>query len=158
MKVKVIAVGNLKEIYWKNGCEEYIKRLKGYCKIEMIEVKEEKCLQVNDSLILSVKEKEGVRILEKIQKEDYVILLDLEGINYESIAFARAIDLKMSEGFSSFVFVIGGSYGVSDEVKKRSQLKWSLSNMTFPHQMVRLIVLEVLYRVHKILNGEIYHK
>ena len=158
IKIKVLAIGTLKEKYLSAMQEEYLKRLSNYAKISIIEEKEEKSNEINDSILNQVLNKEGERLLNKIEDNEYVILLDLHGDEIDSVKFAKLLDEKMTNGYSSFCFVIGGSYGVSESLRKRANTKLSLSPMTFTHQFTRIIILEQIYRAFKINNNEVYHK
>ena len=159
MKIKIIAVGKIKENYLKEGIKEYLTRLSPYAKTEIIEVIDSKVKDnPNESDILKVINEEGERILSKIKNTDYVINLDLNKKEFDSVEFANFISKKMEEAGASLTFVIGGSYGLSNKVKERTNYAISLSKMTFLHQMTRLILLEQIYRSFKILNNETYHK
>ena len=158
IKIKILCIGNLKENYLLAMQNEYLKRLTNYAKVEIKEEKEEKSNDVNDTIITQILNKEGERLLKKIDDNDYVILLDLHGKEMDSIKFANLIDRNMTTGYSSFCFVIGGSYGVSEELRKRANTKLCLSPMTFTHQFTRIIILEQIYRAFKINNNEVYHK
>ena len=159
MKIKIIAVGKVKENYLKEGINEYLLRLSPYAKTEIIEVDDSKVKDnPNESDITKVINEEGDRVLSKIKSSDYVINLDLNKKEFDSVEFSKFIESKMVEGGSSITFVIGGSYGLSQKVKERANYSISLSKMTFLHQMTRLILLEQLYRSFKILNNETYHK
>ena len=159
MKIKIIAVGKVKENYLKEGINEYLLRLSPYAKTEIIEVDDSKVKDnPNQSDITKVINEEGDRVLSKIKNTDYVINLDLNKKEFDSVEFSKFIESKMVEGGSSLTFVIGGSYGLSQQVKERANYAISLSKMTFLHQMTRLILLEQLYRSFKILNNETYHK
>ncbi len=159
MKIKIIAVGKIKENYLKEGINEYLLRLSSYAKTEIVEVADSKVKDnPNESDILKVINEEGERILSKIKNGEYVINLDLNKKEFDSIEFSKFIEAKMVEGGSSLTFVIGGSYGLSQNVKDRANYSISLSKMTFLHQMTRLILLEQIYRSFKILNNETYHK
>ena len=158
IKIKLITIGNLKEKYLVSMQEEYLKRLSNYAKVTIVEEKEEKSNDVNDSIITQILTKEGERLLNKIDDNDYVVLLDLHGQEMDSVKFAKLIDSKMTNGYSSFAFVIGGSYGVSEALRKRANTRLSLSPMTFTHQFTRIIILEQIYRAFKINNNEVYHK
>lgn len=159
MKIKIIAVGNIKEDYLKKGIEMYLSRISGYSKIEIIEVNESKLKDnPHNSEIEKVKNEEGQRILEKVKNGECVINLDLDKTQYDSVEFAKFLESKFQEGGANVTFVIGGSYGLSNDVKKRANYSISLSKMTFLHQMTRLILLEQIYRSFKILNNETYHK
>ena len=159
MKIKIIAVGKIKENYLKEGIGEYLTRLSPYAKTEIIEVMDSKVKDnPNESDILKVINEEGERILSKIKQGEYVINLDLNKKEFDSVEFSKFINDKMVEGGASITFVIGGSYGLSNKVKERANYSISLSKMTFLHQMTRLILLEQIYRSFKILNNETYHK
>ena len=149
----------MKEKYLKDGIDEYLTRLLPYAKTEIVEVADSKVKDnPNQSDIEKVINEEGDRILSKIKNTDYIINLDLNKKEFDSIEFAKFIEQKMVEGGSSIIFVIGGSYGLSKAVKERANYSISLSKMTFLHQMTRLILLEQIYRSFKILNNETYHK
>ena len=159
MKIKIIAVGKIKENYLKEGINEYLVRLSSYAKTEIAEVSDSKVKDnPNESDILKVINEEGERILSKIKSGEYVISLDLNKKEFDSIEFSKFIESKLVEGGSSITFVIGGSYGLSQKVKDRANYSISLSKMTFLHQMTRLILLEQIYRSFKILNNGTYHK
>lgn len=159
MQIKIIAVGKLKEKYLVQGIKEYMKRLGGYTKIELIEVADEKAPEnLSAAQMQQVKDKEGERILAKIKEQDYVFALAIEGENPTSEAFAKQMAQLMVQGKSNFVFVIGGSLGLSTAVMKRSNAAISFGKMTYPHQLMRLILVEQIYRVFRINHGEPYHK
>ena len=158
MKIKVYCIGKLKEQYIKDGINEYIKRISTYSQIEIIEVNDSKVKDnPNPFDIEKTKNEEGERIL-KLIKNDYLVGLDLNKNEPTSEEFAQFLQSKLVEGGSNISFVIGGSYGLSDELKKRCNSSISLSKLTFLHQMTRLILLEQIYRAFKILNNETYHK
>lgn len=148
--IKIICVGKLKEKYFTSAINEYMKRLSKYTKINIMEIPDE----ANVEKALKV---EGEKILSKISDDEYVIALDIAGESLSSLEFAKKID-KLFNNNSKLTFVIGGSYGLSGEVKKRSNYLLSFSKMTFPHQMFRVILLEQIYRAYKINNNESYHK
>ncbi len=159
MNIKIIAVGKLKEKYLKDAVNEYVKRLSAYAKVEIIKIADEKEPDnASDKDIEIIKNKEGNKILDKIKEREYVILLDVEGklISSEDLA-GKLAELSLS-GDSNLVFVIGGSNGVSEDVRKKANFKLSFSKMTFPHQLMRVILLEQIYRGFKINRGEAYHK
>ena len=159
MKIRVIAIGKIKEPYLKQGIQEYLTRLKPYVQLEVIEVNDEPCPEKpNDSQINKVKNDEGEKVMKYLKTSDYVITLDLNKKQMTSPDFANYINEKMVLGGSSITFLIGGSYGLSDELKRRANDSFSLSNMTFLHQMTRLILLEQIYRACKINKNEVYHK
>lgn len=159
MKIKIFCIGKIKEDYLKSGIAEYLKRLQPYAKTEIIEVNDSKVNDnPNDSEISKVKNEEGQRVLKLLKNSDYLIGLDLNKKEYSSEEFADFIEGKIIEGGSQICFVIGGSYGLSEELKNRCNSFVTLSKMTFLHQMTRLILLEQIYRAFKILNNETYHK
>ena len=158
MKIKLYCIGKLKEQYLKDGINEYLKRISAYSNIEIIEVADSKVKDnSNSSDIEKAKNEEGERVL-KLLKNDYLIGLDLNKKEQTSEQFAEFLQIKLVEGGSNVSFVIGGSYGLSDDLKKRCNTSISLSKLTFLHQMTRLILLEQIYRAFKILNNETYHK
>ncbi|MFS7260911.1 23S rRNA (pseudouridine(1915)-N(3))-methyltransferase RlmH [Carnobacterium divergens] len=159
MNIKIISVGKLKEKYLKMGIEEYVKRLGAYCKIELIEVPDEKAPEkLSAAEMIQVKEKEGERILSKIPENAYVFALAIEGKQRTSEEFSKEIDQLGISGKSQLVFVIGGSLGLSDTVLKRSNTQISFGKMTLPHQLMRLVLVEQVYRGYRIMKGEPYHK
>ena len=157
--IKIIAVGKCKEKATRELIEEYLKRLGAYTKIEMIEVNDEQTPDRNSSAQNEeIKRKEGERILSKIQSDEYVILLDLQGKMLSSEGLSEKIDSIQTYQSSKLTFIIGGSLGVSEDIKKRSDFKWQLSALTFPHQIVRILLVEQVYRAFKIHHHEPYHK
>ncbi|MBT2732950.1 23S rRNA (pseudouridine(1915)-N(3))-methyltransferase RlmH [Carnobacterium sp. ISL-102] len=159
MNIKIITVGKLKEKYLKMGIAEYAKRLSAYCKMELIEVPDEKAPEkLSEAEMIQVKEKEGERILAKIPDQAYVFALAIEGKQRTSEAFAKEIEQLGVQGKSTLVFVIGGSLGLSDAVMKRSNTPISFGKMTLPHQLMRLVLIEQIYRGFKIVRNEPYHK
>lgn len=159
MKIKIYAIGHLKEAYLKQGINEYLERLKPYTQIEVVEVNDES-VSSNPSLkeIEIAKDKEGQKVIKLLKNDEYLIGLDLVKKQPTSEEFAEYLKQKFVIGGSNISFVIGGSYGLSDELKKRCQDRIGLSNMTFLHQMTRLILLEQIYRAFKINRNEVYHK
>lgn len=157
VNIKIVAVGKIKESFHKEQINEYLKRLSRYAKISIVEVEEAKTKDESPTMIQNVLLKEGESILKQIKENDFLILLDLHGKEMVSEDFAVKMDQIISQG-KSMVFAIGGSYGLSNEVRKRSNLRLKLSMMTFTHQMTRIIILEQIYRSFKINNNEIYHK
>lgn len=159
MNISIITVGKLKEKYLNLGIDEYTKRLSSYSKIEIIEVPDEKAPEIlSDAEMLQVKKKEGERILAKVPTDAHVIALAIEGKQKSSEELADTIDKLGTYGKSKVTFIIGGSLGLSDEVLKRADDKLSFSKMTFPHQLMRLILVEQVYRAFRINRGEPYHK
>ena len=158
MKVTLICVGKVKEKFYRDAIKEYEKRLGAYIKLNTIEISDEKVKVENDSEIALAMEKEGNNIFSKIKDNQYVITLEILGKNLSSEEFASKIDNLMLTGKSDVALVIGGSYGLSDNVKKRSDFALSFSRMTFPHQMMRVVLLEQVYRAYRIITGASYHK
>ena len=159
MRINIVCVGKIKEKYLKLGIDEFKKRLSKYCKLEIIELEDEKAPEnLSDKERLIIKEKEGKKILSKIKDNSYVIALAIDGKNLSSEELAQTINKLGVRGVSNITFVIGGSLGLSDEVLSRADYKLSFSKMTFPHQLMRLILLEQVYRAYRINNGEPYHK
>ena len=154
IEINVISVGNVKEKYLQELIADYKKRISKYALISLTELKDESN-KINENI---VKEIEGERILSNIKDGFYVVLLDLQGVMLDSVEFSKKIDEISTYYSSKIAFVIGGSFGVSEEVKKRSDLKISFSKMTFPHQLAKGILLEQIYRSFKILKNESYHK
>lgn len=159
MKIKLICVGKLKEKYLYDGIKEYLKRLSAYSDVEVIEVADER-IPDHPSLAQEtiVKSKEGRRILDKVKQDDYMILLDVQGKEVDSVQFAKHIENCMLNGKSTIDFVIGGSLGHGEDVLTRANARISFSPMTFPHQLMRLILVEQIYRAFKIMRKETYHK
>lgn len=159
MQIKIISVGKLKEKYLVSGINEYVKRLGSYAKIQLIEVPDEKAPEnLSAAEMLQVKDKEGQRILSKIKDGEYVYALAINGKNPTSEAFSKEIENLGIQGKSQLVFVIGGSLGLSDAVLARSDTQISFGKMTYPHQLMRLILVEQIYRGFRIMKGEPYHK
>lgn len=159
MQVEIICVGKLKEKYLKDACSEYIKRLSRFCTLSVTELKDEPVPeQASDAQTEQAIVREGERILQKISDRDFVVSLCVEGKSLSSESFAKELCQVFQKGASRLVFVIGGSCGLSENVKKRSNLRLSFSAMTFPHQLMRVILLEQLYRAYKINANESYHK
>lgn len=159
MKITIISVGKLKEKYLSMAIDEYAKRLSRYCKLGIIELPDEKAPE-NMSIAqeLDVKNKEGARIIKNLNSSSYVIALAIDGIQRSSEELANHIQKLGTGGNSHITFVIGGSLGLSDEVLSNCHEKLSFSKMTFPHQLMRVILLEQVYRSFRIINGEPYHK
>lgn len=159
MNIRIIGVGKIKEKFMQQAIKEYSKRLSRYCNLKIVEVDDEKAPEkLSDREIEITKQKEGARILSKLPTNTYIIALAIEGQNLSSEGFAKKIDDLALSGAGDITFIIGGSLGLSSEVLDKSDFKLSFSNMTFPHQMMRLIVLEQIYRGFRIIKGEPYHK
>ena len=159
MKIKLICVGKVKEKFYVDAIKEYSKRLGAYTTLEIIEVPDEKTPdKASEAINLQIKEKEGNAILSKVKPNDFVMLLDVKGKMYSSEELSELIENYMVDGKSEFVFIIGGSLGVSQQVKQRANTLISFSKMTFPHQLMRVIFLEQIYRSFKIMKNEPYHK
>ena len=159
MKITIICVGRLKEEYWEDAVKEYSKRIGKYAKLEIIELADEKTPE-NSSIAqdIQIKNKEGQKILKTVKEGDFVITLEVLGSQLTSEGLADFFDKKMICGISKLTFIIGGSLGLSSEVIERSDYSLSFSCMTFPHQMMRVILLEQIYRAMKINKNEPYHK
>ena len=157
LNINIICVGKLKEKYLKDAIEEYSKRLSKYCNLSFTELSDEKLPEKSyDSLLNEVKQKECKKILDSIKKDTYVICLDLKGKEYTSEEFSSKLE-KLSFTNSSITFIIGGTLGLTDEVRSKSNELISFSKMTFPHQLIRLFLTEQIYRAFKISKGETYH-
>lgn len=159
MKITILCVGKVKEKFYRDAIAEYSKRLSRYCKLEIIEVSDEKTIeQATQTEIDIVKNKEGERLLKNIKDDAYVFCLAIDGKQLDSVELSQKMDKLMTGGKSHLIFVIGGSLGLSDDVLKRADYKLSFSKMTFPHQLMRVILLEQIYRSFRISNNEPYHK
>ncbi|APH07194.1 23S rRNA (pseudouridine(1915)-N(3))-methyltransferase RlmH [Bacillus weihaiensis] len=159
MNISIVTIGKLKEKYLKQGIDEYLKRLSTYAKIDVIELPDEKAPEnLSEIEMIQVKDKEGERILSKISDDTHVIALAIEGKMKSSEQLAKDLDQLATYGKSKIAFVIGGSLGLSTAVMKRANDTLSFSKMTFPHQLMKLILLEQVYRAFRINRGEPYHK
>ncbi|RDW15199.1 23S rRNA (pseudouridine(1915)-N(3))-methyltransferase RlmH [Oceanobacillus arenosus] len=159
MRISIVTVGKLKEKYLKQGIQEYLKRLTAYAKVDIIEVADEKAPEnMSEAEMLEVKRKEGERILGHISDDTYVITLEINGKMLSSEQLAAKMDELATYGKSKIAFVIGGSLGISEDVQRRSDMALSFSKMTFPHQLMRLILVEQVYRGFRIIRNEPYHK
>ncbi len=159
MNIKIIAVGKIKEKYIKEGISEFSKRLSRYCSLDIVEVSDEKAPEnLSKRQMEEVKKKEGEKILKKIPSSAYVISLVIDGKRLSSEDLAEKISNLMVNGNNDICFIIGGSLGLSEDIINRSDFKISFSKMTFPHQLMRLILLEQVYRGFRIMKGEPYHK
>ncbi len=159
MKITLVAVGKIKEKYIRDAVAEYSKRLSRYCRLEILETADEKTPEdAGRAEEKSIREKEGKRILKLIREDAYVITLEIEGRMPDSIELADKIEKLGIRGVSHIIFIIGGSIGLSEEVRARSDYALSFSKLTFPHQLMRVILLEQIYRSFRIIQGEPYHK
>lgn len=158
LSINIICIGNLKEKYFKDACAEYLKRMTPWAKAKVVELSEEKLPSNNEKEIEAIIKAEGSRILEAIGDKAYVIAMCIEGKGLSSIDLSKKISDAMLSGFSTIDFIIGGSYGLSPEVKSRANFKLSMSALTFPHQLARVMLLEQTYRSLSIINGTRYHK
>ncbi|MEI3228313.1 MAG: 23S rRNA (pseudouridine(1915)-N(3))-methyltransferase RlmH [Lachnospiraceae bacterium] len=159
MKITILTVGKIKEDFYRKAIAEYSKRLSRYCKLEIIEVTDEKTPDSASAVVEEqIKDKEGERLLKYIREDAYVIVLAIEGKMLDSIELSKNIEQLGIMGKSHIIFVIGGSLGLSDRILKRADYKLSFSKMTFPHQLMRVILLEQIYRSYRIICKEPYHK
>ena len=159
MNITIIGVGKIKEKFMQEGIKEYSKRLSRYCKLKIIEVTDESTPEnLSEKEIEIIKEKEEKRILSKISNNSYIISLDIKGKNFSSEEFSKKIEDITLGGTNDITFIIGGSLGLSEEILNKSNFKLSFSKMTFPHQLMRMILLEQIYRGFRIMKGEPYHK
>lgn len=159
MNITIISVGKLKEKYLKMGIEEYVKRLSSYAKIDLVEVADEKAPeQLSEAEMEIVKRKEGERILAKISEGMHVIALAIDGKMKSSEELAAELESLMTYGTSKIAFVIGGSLGLHEDVLRRADEKLSFGKMTLPHQLMKLVLVEQIYRSYRIIKGEPYHK
>lgn len=159
MKVRILTIGKLKEKYLVNGINEYVKRLNAYCKVEMVEVPDEPIPDnASENVENIIKDKEANKIVSKIKDDEYVIVLDLHGKEIDSVTFSKHIENCMIQGKSTITFVIGGSLGLGKSLLQRANYRLCFSQMTFPHQLMKLILVEQIYRAFKIMNNQTYHK
>lgn len=159
MKITIITVGKIKEKYLKDAIAEYTKRLGKYCKLEIVEVADEKTPDNASEIVENgIRAKEAERILKYVKDDAYVVTLEIQGKQLTSEELADKIDKLGVQGTSHIVFIIGGSIGLGEEVLKKSNYALSFSKMTFPHQLMRVILLEQIYRSYRIIYGEPYHK
>lgn len=159
MTIKICCVGKLKESFFIEGCAEYVKRLSRYCDVRVIEVADEKAPEsLSDAEARQMREKEGTRLLSAIQPKDHVVALTIDGKRYSSEGFAAHMENLETSGTRTVVFAIGGSTGLADPVLKRADETMSLSDLTMPHRIARLVLLEQIYRSYKIRRNEAYHK
>ena len=159
MKITILAVGKIKEKFLSDAVAEYVKRLGRYCRLEIIQVQDEKDSEKpSDAVKKQILAKEAARIAPHIKDDSFIIALAINGKQLSSEEFARKINSLGISGTSSITFIIGGSLGLSDEILKKADILLSFSKMTFPHQLMRVILLEQIYRGYKIISGEPYHK
>lgn len=159
MKITILCVGKVKEKFYRDAISEFEKRLGRYAKLEIVEVADEKTEEAaTETEIAIIKGKEGERLLKNIKDDGYVICLAIDGKMLDSVSLSEKIGTLGIQGVSHIYFVIGGSLGLSDEVLSRADYRLSFSKMTFPHQLMRVILLEQIYRSYRILNHEPYHK
>ena len=159
MKITIVTVGKIKEKYLRDAIAEYTKRLSKYCKLEIVEVVDEKTPDNASSIVENqIRDKEAERIQKYLKDDAYVITLEIGGKMLDSVEFSKKIEQLGIQGKSHIIFVIGGSIGLGEEVLRRSDFAISFSKMTFPHQLMRVIVLEQIYRGYRLMNHEPYHK
>ena len=156
MKIKIVALGKIKEKFLKDGIDEFMKRLRPYIPVEIIELQP---VEIKDgNMVSKALDEEAEKILAQVKKESYIITLEINGKQLSSEDFAEKIDEISKSGVSELIFIIGSSCGLSQEVSKRADYKLSISKMTFLHQFARLLLVEQIYRAFKILKNETYHK
>ena len=159
MRITILCVGKVKEKFYRDAIDEFSKRLSRYCKLEIVEVTDEKTTEeASETEIRMIKDREGERLLKNMKEDAYVICLCIDGKQLDSEELSDKINKLGVQGNSHIYFVIGGSLGLSEEVIKRADYKLSFSKMTFPHQLMRVILLEQIYRSYRIMNHEPYHK
>ena len=159
MEIRILTVGKIKEKYLCDGIAEYAKRLSRYCRLTFCQVADEKTPdKASEALNTQIKNTEGERLMKHIREQDYVIALAIDGKTPDSVELSQKIEKLGVSGISSIAFVIGGSLGLSESVLKRADYKLSFSRMTFPHQLMQMILLEQIYRSYRIMNHEPYHK
>lgn len=159
MKITILCVGKIKERFLREAIAEYQKRLSRYVKMDIVEVPDEKTPEhASEKEEMQIRDREGERLIRHIRKDDYVVALAIEGRQPDSLEFAKKIHTWGVSGQGNVVFVIGGSLGLSEKILKRADEKLSFSKMTFPHQLMRVILLEQVYRGYRIIKGEPYHK
>ena len=159
MRITIISVGKIKEKFYRDAIAEYAKRLSRYCKLEIVEVEDEKTPDRASELEeMQIKEKEAERILKYVKEDAFVMTLEIAGKMFDSVEFSQKIEKLGVQGTSHIQFIIGGSLGLHESICKRSDLAVSFSKMTFPHQLMRVVLLEQIYRWYLIMNGEPYHK
>ena len=156
LNIKIICLGKIKEKFLKSGIDEFLKRLRPYVSISVVEINpiEIKDINLKDKILLQ----EGEKILSNVKPTDFLVTMEINGKEFSSEDFARFFEEKTNSGISEIVFVIGSSYGIGKNVSLRADLKMSLSKMTFLHEFARLLLIEQIYRAFKIIKGETYHK
>ena len=158
LSINIVCVGKIKEKFFRDSIDEYSKRLSKYCKLDILELPDEKIPdKINESVINEIKEKECNNIINHLKKDSYIIALDLKGKEFSSEEFSKKID-SISMQNSKITFIIGGSLGLTDKLLNMCNEKICFSKMTFPHQLIRIFLIEQVYRAFKISNGESYHK
>lgn len=159
MKITILCVGKIKESFYREAVGEYAKRLSRYCRLEIVEVADDRTPdKASAALEDQIREREADRLLARLEEGAFVYTLEIQGKRYTSEGFAKVINQAGLSGQSHLVFVIGGSLGLHEKVRKRSQQAVSFSDMTFPHQLMRVILCEQIYRAYRIISGEPYHK
>jgi len=159
MQITIISVGKIKEKFYRDAIDEYSKRLSRYCKLKIIEVDDEKTVEgASEKACRQVMLKEAERISGHVSEDAYIVALAIEGKKYDSVSFAKRINNLGIQGKSHIIFIIGGSLGIDEDLKKRANELISFSDMTFPHQLMRVILTEQIYRAYRIINNEPYHK
>lgn len=159
MQITILTVGKIKEKFYRDAIDEYSKRLSRYCKLKIVEVEDEKTPDgASDVVCNQIMAKEAEKLRKYISDDAYVVALAIEGKKYDSVGFSKKIDNLGIQGKSHIVFIIGGSLGIADELKNRADELISFSDMTFPHQLMRVILTEQIYRAYRIINNEPYHK
>jgi 23S rRNA (pseudouridine1915-N3)-methyltransferase len=159
LTINILCVGKIKEKYLKDAIDEYSKRLSKYCNLNILEVQDEPVPnKLSDIVIEDIKNKEAKKMLDQLKKETYLICLDLAGKQYTSEEFSEKIETISVNGNSSITFVIGGTLGIGNELKEKCKEKICFSKMTFPHQLIRVFLLEQIFRAFKISSGETYHR
>lgn len=159
MKITILCVGKIKEAFYRQAIDEYAKRLGKYCKLEIVEVADEKTPdKASEVMECQIKEKEAERLIDKLKEDSYIFTLEIKGKKYTSEAFSETIEKLTIQGKSHLTFVIGGSLGLHEKILKLSNQPISFSDMTFPHQLMRVILTEQIYRAFRIMNNEPYHK
>lgn len=159
MRITIICIGKIKEKFYREALAEYVKRLSKYCKLDIIELADEKTPDgASENVCDQILSKEAGRINDKLPDNAYIIATAIEGHRFNSVEFAKHINNTMLSGHSHVVFIIGGSLGIHESIKKKADILISFSDMTFPHQLMRVILTEQIYRAFRILNNEPYHK